>query len=114
MKPSSYDMTEGGDKDDQQADQHMASNNDEKKSGEDGVGIPHILDADKFNLDDIHKHPKLPQMLEVLDGMGLGPKGPPIPPPATFAVIPFPMQRGAPPSSELNHYLFVSNIENDP
>ena len=46
--------------------------------------------------------------------MGLGPKGPPIPPPAVFSVIPFPAQRNAPPCAEFGHYLFVSNVENDP
>lgn len=119
LKPSTNETNEAGDKEGEATtDPHTANNSDDKKSGEerreDGIGIPHILDADKYNLDEIHKHPKLPQMLEVLDGMGLGPKGPPIPPPATFAVIPFPTQRNAPPSSELNHYIFVSNMENDP
>lgn len=46
--------------------------------------------------------------------MGLGPRGPPIPPPATFGVIPFPAHRKAPPCIEFGHYMFVSNIENDP
>ena len=27
---------------------------------------------------------------QVLDGLGLGPKGPPIPPPCTFSVVPYP------------------------
>ncbi|KAG7269215.1 LOW QUALITY PROTEIN: hypothetical protein CRUP_011854 [Coryphaenoides rupestris] len=32
----------------------------------------------------------LPPLEEVLDGLGLGPSGPPIPPPVTFSVVPFP------------------------
>lgn len=46
--------------------------------------------------------------------MGLGPKGPPIPPPASFAVVPYPIHRKAPPGSEFSHYIFVTNNENDP
>lgn len=46
--------------------------------------------------------------------MGLGPKGPPIPPPAIFAVVPYPTHRKSPPGSEFSHYLFVTTNENDP
>lgn len=52
--------------------------------------------------------------IKVLDGMGLGPKGPPIPPPAIFAVVPYPTHRKSPPGSEFSHYLFVTTNENDP
>ena len=45
--------------------------------------------------------------MQVLDGLGLGAKGPPIPPPATFAVVPYPVPRHAPSSVELSHYCFV-------
>lgn len=45
--------------------------------------------------------------MQILDGLGLGAKGPPIPPPATFAVVPYPVQRQAPSSVELSHYSFV-------
>jgi len=46
-------------------------------------------------------------LVQVLDGLGLGAKGPPIPPPATFAVVPYPVPRHAPSSVELSHYCFV-------
>jgi len=46
--------------------------------------------------------------------MGAGRKGPPIPPPASFAVIPYPTHRTAPPGSEFSHYMFVTTNENDP
>ncbi len=87
---------------------------DEKK--EDGIGITHIINDNmsKTKVEEVYKHNRLPQLAEVLDGMGLGPRGPPIPPPASFAVIPFPAQRKAPPCVEFGHYVFVSNIENDP
>uniref|UniRef100_UPI003AADF4DB hydrocephalus-inducing protein homolog n=1 Tax=Centroberyx gerrardi TaxID=166262 RepID=UPI003AADF4DB len=38
----------------------------------------------------------LPPLEEVLDGLGLGPSGPPIPPPITFSVVPFPKKRAEP------------------
>lgn len=46
--------------------------------------------------------------------MGLGPKGPPIPPPALFAVVPYPSHRKTPPGAEFSHYVFVTTNENDP
>lgn len=46
--------------------------------------------------------------------MGLGPKGPPIPPPALFSVMPYPEHRKAPPGVEFSHYIFVTTNENDP
>lgn len=46
--------------------------------------------------------------------MGLGPKGPPIPPPAMFAVVPYPTHRKPPLGAEFSHYLFVTTNENDP
>ncbi|XP_066540500.1 hydrocephalus-inducing protein homolog isoform X2 [Hoplias malabaricus] len=36
---------------------------------------------------------KLPSSEEVLDGLGLGPNGPPIPPPMLFSVVPYPKKR---------------------
>jgi hydrocephalus-inducing protein len=88
---------------------------DERKA-EDGIGIPHIIieNVNKSDLDEIHKHPRLPMISEVLDGMGMGPKGPPIPPPASFAVVPYPAYRKSPPGAEFSHYVFVTNNENDP
>ncbi|XP_035381538.1 hydrocephalus-inducing protein homolog [Electrophorus electricus] len=39
---------------------------------------------------------KLPSLEEVLDGLGLGPRGPPIPPPMLFSVVPYPKKRSVP------------------
>ncbi len=88
----------------------------EKKEADDGIGVPHIIveNINKSDIDELHKHPKFPPISEVLDGMGLGPKGPPIPPPAIFAVVPYPIHRKAPPGSEFSHYVFVTINENDP
>lgn len=31
-------------------------------------------------------------VVKVLDGMGIGPNGPPIPPPVTLAILPYPVE----------------------
>jgi len=46
-------------------------------------------------------------VLKVLDGLGLGAGGPPIPLPATFAVVPFPVKRDALSAAELRRFSFV-------
>ncbi|KAH0619415.1 hypothetical protein JD844_000028 [Phrynosoma platyrhinos] len=49
---------------------------------------------------------------EVLNGLGLGPSGPPIPPTAFFSVIPYPEKRTAPVSGEaLKHFTFLAPEE---
>ncbi|KAG5849419.1 hypothetical protein ANANG_G00110200 [Anguilla anguilla] len=47
--------------------------------------------------------------LKVLDGLGQGPKGPPVPPPVIYSVVPYPEQR-APPSSQEGsaHFTFLA------
>lgn len=81
------------------------------------LNIPHIIidNVNTFKLDELYTHAKLPSISEVLDGMGMGPKGPPIPPEAIFSVIPYPIERQAPlTATNTDHYVFVSNQENDP
>lgn len=57
----------------------------------------------------------IPISAQVLDGLGLGPRGPPIPPPASFSVIPYPVKRRAPPMGEMaGHYMFVAASPDDP
>ena len=51
---------------------------------------------------------------QVLDGLGLGPQGPPMPPPAVFSVIPYPVKRQAPPGAEEPHYSFIAMSTDDP
>ena len=46
--------------------------------------------------------------------MGMGTRGPPIPPAATFSVVPYPIHRKSPPGSEFSHYIFVTNDPHDP
>lgn len=57
---------------------------------------------------------KLPEMDDVMDGLGLGVKGPPIPPSAMFSVAPYPVKRRAPVSEASNHYMFVASGPDDP
>ncbi|CAF3973374.1 unnamed protein product, partial [Rotaria sp. Silwood1] len=57
---------------------------------------------------------RLPTLDQVLDGMGQGPRGPPVPRPFEFAVVPFPEPRTNPPCAEYGQYFFVATHENDP
>ena len=50
-----------------------------------------------------------------MDGLGLGPHGPPIPPPAIFAVVPYPVRRRPPLGVDPpSHYVFVASSPDDP
>ncbi|KAK3085440.1 hypothetical protein FSP39_003318 [Pinctada imbricata] len=90
-----------------------------KEKEEDGVGIPLILvdcaDKSITPFDKVLDTNRLPSMEEVMDGLGLGPKGPPIPPAAAFAVVPYPVKRRAPPVSEFGgRYVFIASSPDDP
>ncbi|XP_064641495.1 hydrocephalus-inducing protein-like isoform X2 [Lineus longissimus] len=92
---------------------------DEGEKQDDGVGVSHILlDCSDVTIPagaQIIEMERLPTVEEVLDGLGLGPHGPPIPPPASFAVVPYPVKRRAPPGAEPDgHYLFVASSPDDP
>ncbi|KAJ8247378.1 hypothetical protein GJAV_G00245700 [Gymnothorax javanicus] len=51
---------------------------------------------------------RLPPLEEVLDGLGEGPKGPPIPPPIIYSVVPYPERRPPPSASERpSHFTFL-------
>ncbi|XP_008933568.1 PREDICTED: hydrocephalus-inducing protein homolog, partial [Merops nubicus] len=52
---------------------------------------------------------KLPVAEQILDELGLGPSGPPIPPTAFYSVIRYPEERVAPAAGEaLKHFIFVA------
>ncbi|XP_059190373.1 hydrocephalus-inducing protein homolog [Centropristis striata] len=59
--------------------------------------IPHIVlnvtGEDCPSATELLKGGILPPLVEVLDDLGLGPSGPPIPPPVTFSMLPFPKNR---------------------
>jgi len=46
-------------------------------------------------------------VMKVLDGLGLGANGPPVPPPVMFAVVPYPVKRQTSSGVELSHFSFV-------
>ncbi|KAK6174452.1 hypothetical protein SNE40_017727 [Patella caerulea] len=86
---------------------------------EDGIGVTHII----IDCADKQTHPgdkalalgKLPSLEEVLDGLGLGPHGPPIPPAASFSVVPYPVKRKAPPVAEFGgQFVFIASSVDDP
>ncbi|XP_052229341.1 hydrocephalus-inducing protein homolog isoform X3 [Dreissena polymorpha] len=86
---------------------------------EDVIGVPHIIidvtDRTSWPSVKLQESGKLPTVEEVLDGLGLGPRGPPIPPPANFSVVPYPVKRRAPPVSEFGgRYLFIATSPDDP
>ncbi|XP_056273332.1 hydrocephalus-inducing protein homolog [Pseudoliparis swirei] len=59
--------------------------------------IPHIvlnLTGNEYpSVAELLKGSGLPPLVEVLDDLGLGPSGSPIPPPITFSMVPFPKNR---------------------
>lgn len=94
----------------------------EEKKGkrlEDGIGLPHLVlecnpGDEKVAFDHIIESGKLATVEEVLDGLGLGPHGPPIPPAAAFSVVPYPVKRHAPPGADSGHYMFIASSPDDP
>ncbi|XP_053175951.1 hydrocephalus-inducing protein homolog [Scomber japonicus] len=58
---------------------------------------PHIVlnvtGKEYLSATELLKGNTLPPLEEVLDDLGLGPNGPPIPPPITFSMVPFPKNR---------------------
>ncbi|GAA6221266.1 hydrocephalus-inducing protein homolog [Lates japonicus] len=62
--------------------------------------IPHIVlnvrEKDYPSATELLKDSTLPPLDKVLDDLGLGPSGPPIPPPVTFSIVPFPKDREQP------------------
>ncbi|NWY49823.1 HYDIN protein, partial [Chionis minor] len=75
------------------------------------VGVP-CLDIQVLSSEDVPRKilesGKLPAAEQILDDLGLGPSGPPIPPTAFYSVIRYPEKRVAPAAGEaLKHFVFV-------
>ncbi|CAM4581517.1 unnamed protein product [Leuciscus chuanchicus] len=72
--------------------------------------IPHIWlfmkEKEKLSALEIISSMKLPSHEEILDGLGLGPEGPPIPPPIIFSIVPYPKMRSVP-NTELSSSCFT-------
>uniref|UniRef100_A0A8C3Q1J6 HYDIN protein n=1 Tax=Chrysolophus pictus TaxID=9089 RepID=A0A8C3Q1J6_CHRPC len=75
-----------------------------------GVGVP-CLDIQVLDTEDaigkILESGKLPPAEQILDSLGLGPSGPPIPPTAFYSVIHYPEKRAAPAGEALKHFIFI-------
>ncbi|XP_046781643.1 hydrocephalus-inducing protein homolog isoform X4 [Gallus gallus] len=74
------------------------------------VGVPcldiQVLDAEDA-IGKILESGKLPPAEQILDSLGLGPSGPPIPPTAFYSVIRYPEKRVAPTGEALKHFIFI-------
>ncbi|XP_065590283.1 hydrocephalus-inducing protein homolog [Cyrtonyx montezumae] len=74
------------------------------------IGVP-CLDIQVLDVDDaigkILESGTLPPAEQILDSLGLGPSGPPIPPTAFYSVIHYPEKRVAPVGEALQHFIFV-------
>ncbi|XP_077145064.1 hydrocephalus-inducing protein homolog isoform X4 [Ranitomeya variabilis] len=83
-----------------------------------GVGIPHYelrVSGDPATSQTVLQSSFLPSVDEVLEGLGLGPSGPPIPPPYLFSVITFPERRNLCSDPEtLGHFSFIAASPDDP
>ena len=75
------------------------------------IGIPNvILDCSMDphpSADKVCNQGKFPSRQEILDGLGIGDKGPPIPPSVTLSVVNYPSKRKPPPAEFDLHYTFV-------
>ncbi|XP_045149859.1 hydrocephalus-inducing protein homolog [Echinops telfairi] len=85
---------------------------DEDHEGKKDVGVPFIniqtLDFEGSSWKQALEHDRLPKGDQILDILGLGTSGPPIPPPALFSVVPYPTKRlPLAPSEILKRFLFV-------
>ncbi|XP_054856814.1 hydrocephalus-inducing protein homolog [Eublepharis macularius] len=81
--------------------------------GTDSVGIPcleiQVLSSEDSSGKRILESGKLPNVEQILNSLGLGPSGPPIPPTAFFSVIPYPEKRLPPaPGEALKHFVFLA------
>ncbi|KAM6252821.1 hydrocephalus-inducing protein homolog [Porphyrio hochstetteri] len=76
-----------------------------------GVGVP-CLDIQVLSPEDVTQKilesGKLPAAEQILDELGLGPSGPPIPPTVFYSVIHYPAKRAVPAAEDdLKHFTFV-------
>ena len=101
----------------------------EDTSGQDGTlnfdensafGIPHIVisianEGNASFSEKILAMEFMPKFDDILDGLGLGSQGPPIPPPSLFQVVQFPTRRAVINTSDISeHYAFVASSPDDP
>uniref|UniRef100_A0A7M4E0K8 HYDIN axonemal central pair apparatus protein n=1 Tax=Crocodylus porosus TaxID=8502 RepID=A0A7M4E0K8_CROPO len=85
---------------------------DKDQEGKKDVGVPclefQVLSSEESSGKRILESGRLPEIEQILDGLGLGPSGPPIPPAAFFSVISYPERRAAPVAGEaVKHFAFI-------
>ncbi|KAM6325117.1 LOW QUALITY PROTEIN: hydrocephalus-inducing protein homolog [Podargus strigoides] len=83
---------------------------DEESSRGQAVGVPCFdiqVPSCKDVTERILESGKLPAAEQILDVLGLGPSGPPIPPTTFYSVIHYPAKRSAPAAETLEHFTFV-------
>ncbi|KAM8946018.1 LOW QUALITY PROTEIN: hydrocephalus-inducing protein homolog [Pelodytes ibericus] len=81
------------------------------------MGVPHFEFHVSGPCEPVHKKvlEKLPPVEEILDGLGLGPSGPPLPPPCFFSVVSFPDRRMVFSDTEtLSLFTFIAASPDDP
>ncbi|XP_075181569.1 hydrocephalus-inducing protein homolog [Anomaloglossus baeobatrachus] len=84
-----------------------------------GVGVPHyelrVTGEPDASQRTVLQSGFLPSVDDVLEGLGLGPSGPPVPPPYLFSVITFPERRTMSADPEtLGHFSFIAASPDDP
>ncbi|XP_073515931.1 hydrocephalus-inducing protein homolog isoform X2 [Phyllobates terribilis] len=83
-----------------------------------GVGVPHYelrVSGGPDTSQTVLQSGFLPSADEVLEGLGLGPSGPPVPPPYLFSVVSFPERSNMSSDPEtLGHFSFIAASPDDP
>ncbi|XP_069510876.1 hydrocephalus-inducing protein homolog [Ambystoma mexicanum] len=90
-----------------------------EQDGKPELGVPHVLllvsNIEESIQEKLLESGKLPSLDKILDSLGMGPSGPPVPPPTTFSVVTYPAKRK--PQSEhdiLEQFVLIASSPNDP
>ncbi|XP_040838338.1 hydrocephalus-inducing protein homolog isoform X1 [Ochotona curzoniae] len=90
----------------------------EDREGKKDLGVPFIhiqvLDSEGSSWKQALESDKLPKEDQILELLGLGSCGPPIPPPTLFSVISYPVKRLPPATTDImKHFVFVNPPSDD-
>ncbi|XP_063716545.1 hydrocephalus-inducing protein homolog isoform X4 [Symsagittifera roscoffensis] len=84
------------------------------------VGIPHIVlsiahEAETVFSEKVLAMEFMPKFSDIMDGLGLGSQGPPLPPPSFFQVVQFPTKRQQVNLADISeHFAFIAATLDDP
>nr|XP_051703218.1 hydrocephalus-inducing protein homolog isoform X2 [Oryctolagus cuniculus] len=97
---------------------HDEGDGEEEREGKKDLGVPFIhiqvLDVEGSSWKQALESDKLPKGDQILEILGLGSCGPPIPPPTLFSVISYPMKRLSPATTDImKHFVFVTPPSDD-